>query len=70
MSHSRKALQNRFGIGVRCESMPALLQLATQLEVVVDFSIEDDSGVAIIGKNRLVASLQVNNLQASRPIGK
>ena len=40
--------------------MSALLQFAPEFEVIVDFSVEDDSRVVIIGKDGLVSSVQVN----------
>ena len=41
--------------------MPALLQFAPEFEVVVDFSVEDDSRVAIIGKDGLAVNRSVGN---------
>jgi hypothetical protein len=37
--------------------MPALLQFAPDVEVVVDFSVEDNSGVAILGEDGLISSV-------------
>ena len=41
--------------------VPQLFKFSAQLEVIVDFSVEDNGRVAIIRNDRLVATLQVNN---------
>jgi hypothetical protein len=33
--------------------------------VIINFAIENDHGVAIFGKDRLIAGRQINNLEAS-----
>ena len=44
--------------------MAEVFQFGAQLEVIVDFTVEDDCGVAIWRKDGLVAALEVNNFQA------
>jgi hypothetical protein len=41
-------------------------ELAADLKVIVDFTVENNNGVAIFRKNRLIARRQVNNLEAGR----
>src|ERR1700737_2122005 len=65
-----KCVQNGFGIGVRREAMPALLEFTPQLEVIVDFSVEDNSGIAILGQDGLIPTVQVNDFQARGAHGK
>ena len=40
--------------------------LAAQFRVVVDFAVEDDDRIAVIGNDGLVAGFQVNNLETRR----
>jgi hypothetical protein len=65
-----KGVQNGFGIGVRYETVPALFEFAPQFEMIVDFSVEDNSGVAILGENGLVPSVQVNDFETGGAHGK
>jgi hypothetical protein len=44
--------------------MSPFAQLDSQFLVIVDFAIENDCRVAIIGGNGLASGLQINNLQA------
>src|SRR5580700_7032599 len=44
--------------------MAERFQFGAQFEVIVDFAVEDDYGVAIGRKDRLVAAFEVNNFQA------
>ncbi len=61
-----KRAQDRLGIAVRVKSMAQLLQLGAHFEVVVDLAVEDDDGVAVFGRDGLVAVLEVDNFQAGR----
>jgi hypothetical protein len=49
---------------MRAKSMSPFAQLDSQFLMIVDFAIENDGRVAIIGGNRLASGLQINNLQA------
>ena len=43
--------------------MTQLFQLRAQLEMIVNFAVEDNSGMAVIGEDGLIARGQVQNLQ-------
>jgi hypothetical protein len=47
-----------------------LLEFAAQLEMIVDLPVENNRGVAIIGNDRLVSTLKIDNFQARRTHGK
>jgi hypothetical protein len=49
---------------VRVKSMAKLFQLGADFEVVVDFPIEHDDGVAIGSRDGLIAVLEIDNFQA------
>ena len=59
-------VQNRFGVAVRAEAMAALFQFPAQFQMIVDLAVEDDDGVAVLGKDGLIAALNVDDLQARR----
>src|SRR5579872_7111792 len=44
--------------------MPEFLQLAAQLPMIVDFTVEDDGGIAVFAQDGLVAGLGRDDLQA------
>ena len=44
--------------------MAERFQFGAQFQVIVDFAVEDDYGVAVRRKDRLIAAFQVNNFQA------
>ncbi len=44
----QKRVQNGFGVAVRVEAVAQLLQLGPDFQVVVDFAVEDDDGVAVV----------------------
>src|SRR5580700_11046666 len=46
--------------------VPQLLELPAQFQVIVNFPVEDNCGVAVIGNDGLVSALQVDNFQARR----
>ena len=60
----QKRVQNGFRIAVGMEAMARLLQLGAQFQVVIDFAVEDDGGVAVVGVKRLVAGFQIEDLEA------
>ena len=59
-------MQNRLGIAVAVETVAQRFQLLAQLQMVVDFAVEDDDGVAVVGLDGLVAACQIDDLQAGR----
>ena len=65
-------MQNRLGIAVRVEVVAQLLQFGANFQVVINFAVEDDDGVAIRRLNWLVAAGYVENCQtgsAQRAVG-
>ena len=59
-----KRVQHGFGVGMRNETMTKRFQLGAQFQVIVNFAVEDDHGIAILREDWLVAAFQVNNFQA------
>jgi hypothetical protein len=41
-------------------------EFAADLKVIIDFTVENNHGVAVFRKNRLIAGRQINNLEAGR----
>ena len=68
--HSRWAplppgTQNDFGVAIRSEAMPKLLQFLAQFPVVVDTSVERDGQPSVVVNKWLGAGVtEVDNLQA------
>ena len=60
----KKCLKNGFRIAVGLKAAAERFEFAADLKVIIDFTVENDHGVAIFGKNRLIARRQVNNLEA------
>src|SRR3990170_6818767 len=59
-------MNNHFGVRIRCESMPALLQLFPQFLKVINLSVEDEPhGAVFIGQGRAGAGGKINNGEAS-----
>ena len=71
-AHPAKALRIPFkegmeyglGIAMGMETVAKAFEFPTQLEVVIDFAVEDDDGIAITREERLVARSEVENLQS------
>ena len=59
-------MQNRFGVAVGVEAMAALFQIPAQFQVIVDFAVKGDDGVAVLGQDGLIAALDVDNLEPRR----
>jgi hypothetical protein len=62
----KKCLKNGLGIAVGLKAAAECFELAAYFKVIVDFAVEDDYGVAILGKYGLIAGCQVDNLEAGR----
>ena len=58
-----KRRQHRFGIGAGAEPVAAPFQFRAQFRVVVDLAVEGDNRVAVLGKDRLVAGIEVDDLE-------
>jgi hypothetical protein len=54
-------LQYSFGVTVSLEVVAQSFQLATDLEVVVDFAVKDDDPIAVFGEDWLVAVSDIND---------
>jgi hypothetical protein len=52
------------------ELMPEILKFPPQFGVVVDLPVERDDGMAIVADDRLVASAEIDDLQANRAQGQ
>src|SRR5580704_4927882 len=50
---------------MRFEPVTKLLELCPYFEMIVDFAVEGYTGIAVVGKNRLVAGSKVDNFEAS-----
>lgn len=59
----KKRMQYGFGVAMRLEAMTARLECLTNFEVVINLSVEDDRGVAILRGDRLIAPGQVDDLE-------
>ena len=58
-------VDDRFGVGVRPEPVSARLEIAPQLEVVVDFAVEHDPDRPVFVGHRLLAAGAVDDGQAA-----
>jgi hypothetical protein len=59
-----KAVQHGFGVGAGVEAVAARFEFRAHFQMVVNFAVEDDDGIAIRGENRLVAGIEVDDFQA------
>jgi hypothetical protein len=50
---------------MRDELVAARFQEGADFQVVINFAVEDDHGVAVFGNDRLIAGGEVQNFQAS-----
>src|ERR1700680_4937565 len=57
------AVQDRFGVGVRCITMTGALQLRAQSGMVEDFAVVDDPQRGILIGHRLPAGREVDDTQ-------
>ncbi len=48
------------------EAIAKLLQFTAQFEMIIDFAVEDDDGVAIVRYYRLISAFDIDNLEARR----
>jgi hypothetical protein len=58
--------EHSFSIGVGLKAVAALLEFTANFEVIVDFAVEDDTGVAIFRKDGLIAAVEIDDLEAGR----
>src|SRR5205085_775399 len=57
-------VNDRFRIARRPQRMPALLEVAPQLLVVVDFAVENDPDGSVFVRDRLVAVIEIDDAEA------
>ena len=56
-------MDERFGVTVRFEAVPAFFQACAQLEVIIDLAVEDDVNRSVFVRDRLVAAGQINDAE-------
>src|SRR5271156_3702582 len=52
---------------MRPEPVTLAFELRPQLDVIVNFPVENQDGIAIVADHRLIAARQIDNLQPHRP---
>lgn len=57
--------QHDFGIATRAKSMADRFEPLTQLDIVVDFAIVDEDGLAVVGKPRLRPGVEIADGETS-----
>jgi hypothetical protein len=57
----QESVEDGLGIAVGREGVAEGLEFAAEVEVVVDFSVEDDDGVSVGGVDGLIAGVEVEN---------
>src|SRR3954453_22869872 len=55
--------KNHFGVRAGLKDMAQALEMAAQLTIVIDFSVEDDRNATFLREHRLAAGLQINDRQ-------
>ncbi len=65
-----KGLEDGFRVGVRNEGVAQLLQFRSYFQMIIDFAIEDDSPLAIVLENGLIAAFKIDDFQAGGAEGK
>jgi hypothetical protein len=66
----QEGFQDSFCVGVGSETVAKRLKLFPQLEVIVDFAIKDNSPLAPVFQNGLIAALEVDDFQTCGTEGK
>src|SRR5690348_3017613 len=56
-------MKNRFRVAARVESVAQPFEFLAQLAVVVDLAVEDDNGISVLGRHRLISGIQVYDFQ-------
>jgi hypothetical protein len=65
----QECVQHGFGVALRMEAMAEAFELGTQFQMIVDLPVEDNDGVSVVTQDGLLASLNIDNFQASRAEG-
>ena len=58
-----------FGVAIGAEAVPLGYEVAPQFLIVVNLAVEDDPNGAILIRNRLVTSVQIDDAEAAHPDG-
>jgi len=66
----KEGVENGFGVAAGMEAMAVLFELAADFQMIVDFAVEDDAGVAVVGNDGLITGVEVDNFQTSGAEGK
>jgi hypothetical protein len=61
----REGVQHNLGVAFRMKLMSTLFEIPFQRAVIVNFAIEDDDRFAVVANDRLIASVQIDNLQTN-----
>lgn len=56
-------MEHRFCIAMSVKAVTARFESFADFEVVIDFTVEDDDGIAVGGVNRLISPSQINDFQ-------
>jgi hypothetical protein len=62
--------QNHFSVTVGTKRVSLRLEFRSKGFVIVDFTVEDYGGVAIVGDDGLVAPIKIDNLEADGSEGR
>ena len=60
-------MDDRFRIGIGGETVPAGLQIRSELPIIVDLAVEDDPDRPILVRNRLMAAGDVDDAEPAHP---
>src|SRR5713101_843863 len=66
---SQEGLQHYFCVTAGSEDVAGVFQFVSQFTVIVDLAVENDDRLAVFAEQRLLAGLQIDDLQAHRSQG-
>jgi hypothetical protein len=58
-----KCVEGGFGVAPGMEPVTGLFQFLAQFRVVIQFSVEDQDGIALVGRHGLIAVLKVDDAE-------
>jgi hypothetical protein len=59
----QKCLKHRLRVAVRLKAMTARFEFSAKFQMVVNFAVEDDNGIAVFREDRLITFGKIQNLQ-------
>lgn len=59
-------MQDNLRVAAGLETVSAIFQFLAKFTVIVDLAVENDDGVAIFGRDRLIACGEIDDLESSR----